>query len=65
MKEYEYHVSLLGGTFGSDDSITYGLNYSSPLNDVKYFHVSNGQLPQDIMYTLFEGKYYASTCRAS
>lgn len=45
----------MNGPYASDNSTTYGLNYSSPLNEVHYFHVANGQLPQDIMHTLFEG----------
>ena len=53
--EYNYHASLLTGPFSTHDSTTYGLNYPSPLNEVKFFHVCNGQLPQDIMHTLMEG----------
>ena len=37
------------------DSITYGINHPSPLNDIHFFHVAAGQLPQDIMHTLLEG----------
>ena len=53
--EYNYHALLLTGPFSTHDSTTYGLNYPSPLNEVKFFHVCNGQLPQDIMHTLMEG----------
>ena len=53
--EYDYHCSLLDGPFAAEDSVTYGINYRSPLNNIEYFHVSCGQLPQDIMHTLFEG----------
>ena len=53
--EYDFHASLLLESFSNKDSTTYGLNFSSPLNDVKFFHVSKGQLPQDIMHTLLEG----------
>ena len=34
--------------------MTYGVNYSSILNDIENFHVVN-QLPQDIMHVLLEG----------
>lgn len=27
----------------------------SPLNELDYFHVANGQLPQDIMHVIYEG----------
>lgn len=51
---YDYHCSLLDGLFGIEDSITYGVNFPSPLNDLHNFHVVN-QLPQDVMHLLFEG----------
>lgn len=37
-----------------EDSITYGVNFSSPLNNIHNFHVID-QLPQDIMHVLLEG----------
>jgi hypothetical protein len=37
------------------DSVTYGINYRSPLNDLFSFHVADGQLPQDVMHLLLEG----------
>ncbi len=37
-----------------EDSTTYGVNGSSPLNDIDNFHVID-HLPQDIMHVLFEG----------
>ena len=37
------------------DSVTCGINKCSPLNELKSFHVANGQLPQDIMHIIFEG----------
>ena len=37
------------------DSVTYGINYRSPLNDLYGFHVADGQLPQDVMHLLLEG----------
>ena len=41
--------------FASRDSTTYGVNSKSPLNDLLHFHVTNGQLPQDVMHIMFEG----------
>ena len=37
------------------DSVTYGINYRSLLNDLYGFHVADGQLPQDITPLLLEG----------
>ena len=38
------------------DSVTYGICYCSPLNDIEHFHVTNMmQMPQDVMHVLFEG----------
>jgi len=37
------------------DSITYGINYESVLNQLDDFDVGNGQLPQDVMHILLEG----------
>lgn len=51
----EYHCSLLDGHMSESDSVTYGINYRSPLNDLYGFHVADGQLPQDIMHLLLEG----------
>ena len=52
---YDYHCSLLSGPLADFDSVTYGVNYRRPLNDLAYFHVANHQLPQDIMHILLEG----------
>lgn len=52
---YDYHCSLLSGPLGAAESVTYGINYPSPLNKIDGFHVANGQLPQDIMHVLLEG----------
>ena len=52
---YDYHCSLLSGPLGTADSVTYGLNYCSPLNKINGFHAASGQMPQDIMHVLFEG----------
>lgn len=54
VETYNYHCSLLEGYLGVEDSITYGVNFLSPLHDIKGFHVIN-QLPQDIMHVLLEG----------
>lgn len=35
--------------------MTYGINFSSTLNNLSYFHVANNQLPQDVMHILLEG----------
>lgn len=43
------------GPFPEKDSVTYGLNYRSPLNKIEYFHVAKSQIPQDIMHVLLEG----------
>ncbi len=50
-ESYDYHCSLLDGPLYKEDSTTYGINFSSSLNDLKAFHVVEG-LPQDV---LFEG----------
>ena len=39
----------------SSDSVTYGVNQRSTLNDLFGFHVADGQLSQDIMHILLEG----------
>ena len=39
----------------SSDSVTYGVNQRSVLNDLFSFHVADGQLPQDVMHILLEG----------
>lgn len=46
---------MLEGPTGSFDSITYGVNKRSVLNEIDYFHVASGQLPQDVMHVLYEG----------
>ena len=53
--EYDYHCSLLHGPLANADSITYGINYCSPLNSIVAFRAVGGQLPQDIMHVLCEG----------
>ncbi len=53
---YDYQCSLLSGEMAESDSVTYGIRYRSPLNDIEHFHVANMmQMPQDIMHVLFEG----------
>lgn len=60
---YNYHFALLDGPLSYEDSVTYGVNFYSPLNDLDTFHVVN-QLPQDIMHILLEGviPYELSCC---
>ena len=52
---YDYHCSLLDGPMSSSESVTYGVNQRSVLNDLFSFHVADGQLPQDVMHILLEG----------
>jgi len=52
---YEYHCSLLTGVLCESDSVIYGINYKSTLNQLDNFNVGNGQLPQDVMHILLEG----------
>ena len=46
---------MLLGNFAEADSITYGVNHRSVLNDIPDFHVADGQMPQDVMHVLLEG----------
>lgn len=52
---YDYYCSMLSGPLAESDSMTYGINYKSVLNELEYFHVGDGQLPQDAMHILLEG----------
>jgi len=52
---YNYHRSLLTGVLCEANSVTYGVNYKSPLNKLDDFDVCDGQLPQDMMHILLEG----------
>jgi len=45
----------LGGILSEEDSVTYGINYKSALNQINHFHVANSQLPQDVMHVVLEG----------
>ena len=54
-ESYNYHCSLLSGPLADADSVTYGVNYRSPLNNLPDFDVCNNQLPQDIMHIVLEG----------
>ena len=45
----------MSGPLAETDSVTYGVNCSSTLNDLAHFHVANNQLPQDVMHVLLEG----------
>lgn len=53
-ESYNYHCLLLEGPLTEEDSVTYGVLYSSPLNKISNFHVVE-QLPQDIIHVLLEG----------
>lgn len=46
---------MLRGPLAAEDSVTYGVNGPSCLNQIKHFHVANLQLPQDVMHVLLEG----------
>lgn len=49
---YDYHCALINnGPLQKEDSVTYGVNFASPLNELHHFHVVN----QDIMHVLLEG----------
>ena len=50
-----YHCSLLSGVLREVDSVTYGVNNESVLNQLDDFDVGGGQLPQDIMHILLQG----------
>lgn len=52
---YDYHCSILNGPLSKAESVTYGINYPSPLNKITGFHAAGGQMPQDVMHVLFEG----------
>lgn len=45
----------------AEDSVTYGIVFSSPLNNIRNFHVVE-QLPQDIMHVLLEGVIPYEVC---
>ena len=49
---YDYQCSFLNGPLGSDESVTYGINYRSPLNEIDGFHTASCQM---ITHVLFEG----------
>lgn len=52
---HDFHCSKLSGPLGAEDSVTYGINSTSPLNLISYFHVAKSQIPQDVMHVLMEG----------
>jgi len=52
---HDGHCSLLQGPLAEEDSVTYGVNGPSCLNQIEHFHVANFQLPQDVMHILLEG----------
>ena len=51
---HAYHCSNLGGQLHNHYSTTYGLHQNSSLNTLKYFHVTEGLIP-DIMHDCLEG----------
>ena len=51
---HAYHCSNLGGQLHNHYSTTYGLHQISSLNTLKYFHVTEGLIP-DIMHDCLEG----------
>lgn len=53
-ESYNYHCALLDSPLYKENSTTYGINYCSPLNELRNFHVVD-QLPQDIMHIMMEG----------
>ena len=53
-ESYNYHCALLDNPLYKENSTTYGINYCSPLNEFKNFHVVD-QLPQDVMHIMMEG----------
>ena len=59
---YDYHCSLLDGPLAAYESVTYGINYRSPLNEIEGFHSAGGQMAQDIMHVLFEGVLHKDSC---
>ena len=54
-RTHDEHCDMLDGPTGLYDSTTYGVNRRSVLNQVDYFNVASGQLPQDVMHVLYEG----------
>ena len=49
------HLALLEGESAREDSVRYGINRDSALNELSYFHVCSGGLLPDIMHDLLEG----------
>lgn len=54
---YDHQCTLLEGPLAAHDSTAYGINYRSTLNNISFFHIAAGQLPQDIMHVLYEGVF--------
>ena len=50
----DFHCFLLSGLLSAEDSTTYGVNSTSPLNKIDHFHVANSQSPQDVMHILLK-----------
>jgi len=51
---YEYHCKDLEGPLASHLATTYGIVHNSVLNQCKFFHVTEGLVP-DIMHIILEG----------
>ena len=52
---YEAHCASLGGPLNDHIATTYGIVRNSVLNELNYFHVVTGLVP-DIMHNILEGK---------
>lgn len=52
------HLALLEGESANEDSVEYGINCDSVLNELTYFHVCSGGLLPDIMHDLEGGLQY-------
>ena len=53
--EYNHMCELIATSGSGYDSTTYGINRSSSLNDLTYYHVCDYGLPPDVMHDILEG----------
>ena len=53
-KVYQHHVDSLSGPLHEHSAAVYGMWRNSELNHLKYFHVTEGMVP-DVMHDIFEG----------
>ncbi len=51
---YQHHVSALSGPLRDHNATAYGMWRESELNRLRYFHVTEGMVP-DVMHDIFEG----------